>query len=376
MIRSDLPAVQKKSVRDAIKLLWELHVEGRGGKTNKKDDEEEESASAEKKRASNHKENVKKSDKWADFARALKASLDKHCKPHWHVFVGCSLGFACKKRNETMAIFRVGEESGPCTVIVYQSPGIEIPSSLDRAPQPQAFGDRRENEEIPEGEEDAAAEERPEEVKEEEKPTPLFRVLEPPTGDVAEESEVARVIDTVREVAQANADATAQSLATSLRAGLMAAHGPIWHVIAGSEFASDVAVDRRNYVLATVGTGKSAKRMLVFQHEQFVEAVFDWKRLLNALPYLLIVLFMMSVLTTSALCDQPPVGEALAEADAAGHALSAPAPKELTWFQQQVCGDQSEKRLYTFGACAVALMVFLKGKRMSKMAGMRKAGGL
>ncbi len=27
--------------------------------------------------------------------------------PHWHVLVGTSLGFACKKRNKTMGVWRI-----------------------------------------------------------------------------------------------------------------------------------------------------------------------------------------------------------------------------------------------------------------------------
>lgn len=240
MVRTDLPKERKRPIQQAIEVLYERSFKG---------DKEKRSRNASR----------------AEFASALKGSLDESFGEHWHVLIGDRTGFACKKRTETMAVWKIEEN----IVVMWQSPGYEEPGS---------------NAAIPDG------------AGEKSKPGEAVKILEPEKVD--DDTELAKVVDVLREELKTIED-DPQVLAQRLRNRLAADFGPIWHVVVGSDFVVEAAENRRNHVLLTAGK----TRVVCFQHEQFTQGIkIDWAKIFRSAPYLLLAVFCLAYLTLNQVC--------------------------------------------------------------------------
>lgn len=302
ILRTDLPAKHRKPILQAVQLLHSRIFTGSGGKEKK--------INAQR----------------AEFARQLKASLDESFEPHWHVLVGAKSGFACKKRNESMAIFKMGDSQ----VVIWQSPGLEPLEDKDAlAP---AENETKEGD----GAEDGPASSS--------KPVKV-QVLEP--EDPQSDSEEARVIAALKEELTAPVgDEDPQVLAQRLRKRLTTDFGTIWHVIAGPDFVAEGAADRRNHVLLTAGK----VRVLCFQHEQFKGGTkVEWEKLMKSLPYFLLMVFCLGYMTMTAVC---------------GEADSSSSPIR-THMRATLCQGDWETNVNYVGAAAMVCLFFGRFVRRS-----------
>jgi len=296
LIKTDLPNDRKKPIKDAISLLYKRHVSKASDKKNK---------------------NASR----GDFAKALKMSLDESFGLHWHVLVGEKLGFACKKRNQTMALFRVEESM----VIIWQSPGIEAPEPAAEAADVAEEGSRVAD------------------------ASPNIKVLEP--EKLEDGSTTADVVAALRsELAGADTGDT-QELASALRTRLTADFGTIWHVAAGNDFVLEAAENRRNHVLLSA----NKMRIVCFQHEQVQGGIkVDWVKLLGSLPYLLLGIFCFAYMCLNLLCKDKPD------------------PSQMHSIRNRVCGTDWEGNLkYVPVAALVCLFVSKRANRSAAAA----AGG-
>jgi len=306
LIKSDLPPTSRKNVQEAVRLLYEHVVkEGAGGKRG-----------------------GTKAAKWAEFARSLQLSLNQSLKPSWHVFVGVSIGFACKKRDKSMGIWRIDQS---CMVVVYKSPGIEAPAPL---PPPDAAASGA-SEEATEGNGAAGA--------------PAMKILEPSPVEAGSDAE--KITAVIGEGLRKHGNGDVQKLAQQLRIRLTEEFGTIWHVITGEEFVTEVAEDRRNFVSVVAGK----KRVVCFQHEEFTKgfslAHIDWDRLLKALPYFLLAVFCFAYMTSQSVCQ-----------DSAQITDSA----WRGFLQRNLCHETGENRINAIGVCALAS--FFLGRKSSLLA--------
>lgn len=309
LARSDLPAKQRKPITDAVQLFYHQHV--------KKGDA---------KRA--------KTSKWADFAKELKQSLDGNLGPHWHVLVGAKLGFACKKRNGTMAVLRVQD----CMVVVWQSPGLEEPEPLGpEAPDAGAAADDSPAADSGGGEESSPAA----------AGAPTLKVLEPSAIEAGSDRE--KVVAVLKEEFRNTEDM--QALAQAVRKRLTAELGTIWHVVTGTEFVAEVAEDARNYVIAQAGK----RRIVCFQHEQFCPRTIHWKVIMSALPYLFVTIFLLGYMTMNSLC---------------GDEITPDRTVSLK-MKARLCHGDWESKVNVLGICA---MVSLFLTRMTNRMGKSGAG--
>lgn len=329
LVRTDLPPKQRKPIREAIQILYK--------RTFKNGDSKDKRGGSSR--------NAQR----AELAKALKHSLDQSFGPHWHVLVGEKSGFACKKRNETMAIWRVDENQ----VVMWQSPGIEEPEAEEASPN-------ESRSESSEGNVDAAAEGEGVESKEAvdagvqkkddmAESAGIIKVLEP--AKLEEDSEEARVVDLLRkELATPESDR--QLLSARVRRRLTEEFGTIWHVMAGSDFAVEAAVDRRNHVLVT--SGKT--RLLCFQHEQFKGGTkVEWGKITKALPYLLLTILCLAFMTMQAMCgDEEPVAGSQS--------------KFQIFLREKLCQGDWESRMQYLGVGALGCLAMTRfAKRMTKV---------
>ena len=98
--KHDLPPRDRKKIQDAVNTYYNLHVEF------------------------NQDKDLTKEERWRQFAKILKAALDRNLGEHWHVAVGNALGYACKVRQRAMGVWKFGSRDG-CVVIIWKSPGLE-----------------------------------------------------------------------------------------------------------------------------------------------------------------------------------------------------------------------------------------------------------
>lgn len=297
-VRADLPQTHVKPIQEALTTLHKRCVVA--NKDNKK---------------------KSKSAQRTDFAKALKLSLDDSFGPHWHVIVGEKIGFACKKRQHTMGVWKIDGTM----VVIWQSPGIEsdVPAATS-APSPTAT----ETDSVADSSEAAAA----------------IRVLEPAT--IEEDSEVGRVVAALREelARRPDEETDMQSLAQDVRERLTTAFGTIWHVIAGAEFVIEAAEDRRNHVVVVMGK----TRLVCFQHEQFKGGrEIDFEKIINALPYLLLAFMCFAFMTFNTVCKEE---------------FPDPHSPFRAMLHRKFCGGHiSENTLQYYGGGA--LVVFFMGRR-------------
>jgi len=298
-VRTDLPKKNQKPILQAVHLLYQRIFK------------------------SSEAKNKTRNDQRAELARSLKGSLDKSFGPQWHVLVGQKSAFACKKRNETMAVFKVEENQ----VVIWQSPGIE--PLEEEEPPVQA-----------EGEQEAGTED----SKDEKPAGAAVKVVEP--SNVDKDSEEAQIIATLRdELGKTPCETDPQALAARVRKRLTKEHGTIWHVMAGSDFVVAPAVNRRNYCLVTVGK----TRIVCFQHEQFMEGGglrINWGKLMRAAPYLLLTIFCLAFMTMQAMCG---------EEDPTDPATAHPS-KFRVFVRESLCKGDWESRMHTIGVAAIACM--------------------
>eukprot|EP00930_Biecheleria_cincta_P071206 TRINITY_DN58726_c0_g1_i1.p1 TRINITY_DN58726_c0_g1~~TRINITY_DN58726_c0_g1_i1.p1 ORF type:complete len:317 (-),score=74.52 TRINITY_DN58726_c0_g1_i1:35-985(-) len=299
LVKSDLRGKDRKRFTDAVTMMWDKHVtNGAAGNRQKSQEKSRER-------------------RWEAFARALKASLDKNLGAHWHVLCGTSLGYACKKRNNTMGVWRLED----CMVLIWKSPGIEEIS-------PEA--------------EPAAKEAEGESGERLKRPKP--QLVQPEKVD--EDSELGRIWAMLNRELSEIKESEGHAVATQLRQRLTTEFGTIWHVVAGTSFAMEAAENARNMLL--ISTGKL--RVACFQHEQMSEGVFsgiDFALLLEGLPYLLAALVCFAYMGLAGLCKE-----------------GAPKPKLslAQMAQEKMCYDDWQSDLAMVGA--VILGGALVTKRM------------
>jgi len=162
------------------------------------------------------------------------------------------------------------------TVIVWQSPGIELPASpgdseakADPSTLPDADCGR---------------------VKE-------FRILEPSTIEAGSTDEQA--IAVLKEQLLKSSTDDNRILAEDSRKALTEKMGPIWHVVVGKDFVVEAAADRRSFVLLAMGK----TRIVCFQHEHITGGTtINWDKLFKTLPYLALAFFCLAYISLQALC--------------------------------------------------------------------------
>jgi hypothetical protein len=255
-------------------------------------------------------------ERMGDFCRALKTTLDNSSMGNgWHILMGEQLGFAAKKRNGTMCTFKIDK----MLIVAWRSPGIE-------RPEPEEEEEKKEEGEKPVG-----------------KSLAKFKVNEP-EGEIEEGSEIERTVNTIRSTLQGLPAADAEDvaiLAKAVRKRLTEELGTIWHVAAGTEFVCEPAAACRN--LVHVSTGKS--HIVCFQHEQVDPQMVDWHKIMTALPYLLLVIFLFGFMTLHNVCPD--------DVDV----TNSPFKQSL---RRRFCGDQWENRLHVLGGGAIILLMISK----------------
>lgn len=256
--------------------------------------------------------------RWGEFARVLQASMNKRFGPFWHVLVGSHIGFACKKRDQTMGVWRIGTLS----IVIWKSPGVEPLEEPEAKDGKEAKGEK-------EGTAKA-------------KTGPPFKVLQP--EKLEEGSDEAKAVAALQEELARHSSDDIQALAQTLRKRLTKELGTIWHVAVGNEFAVEAAADCRNMTVVTSGK----LRVVCFQHEQSAKWTVNWERLAKATPYGFAVMFGLAYMTLSVACEEDP-------------------EKKKTAFQMYVnrkfCRAGWEQDMGYLGACAVVgLMITSRWK--------------
>lgn len=295
LVRSDLPAKDRKRFTDAVIQMWDKHVTNGAGNRQKSQEKSRER-------------------RWEAFASALKVSLDKNLGAHWHVLCGTSLGYACKKRNKTMGVWRIEE----CMVLIWKSPGIEE-ISKDAEPPVKEEGGTGEGPKRP-------------------KP----QLLEP--AEVEEDSELGRIWAMLKGELSEIKELEGHAVATRLRQRLTSEFGTIWHVAAGTNFAIEAADNARN--MLTISHGKL--RVACFQHEQMSEgflAGMDASLLLEGLPYLLAALVCFVYMGLAGLCKEGAAKPMLSLAQMA---------------QEKMCYEDWQSDLAMVGCIILGISLFTK----------------
>ncbi|CAE7375362.1 unnamed protein product [Symbiodinium natans] len=251
-------------------------------------------------------------------AKLLKASLDTHLGPHWHVAVGEALGYACKVRQKAMGVWKLDK----CVVVIWKSPGVEVPALPGEAKGAQQAGKKQ------------------------------LKVLEP--REVEEGSELQRVIAAMRdELPRLGKDE--QAVATALRRRLTADFGTIWHIISGSKFVVETTESCRNKFHVEIGELK----VLGFQHEQFSEGLLPHltlENLIAGLPYLLMIFLCFAYMGLSSLCKE-----------------GQPEPEYSVTLQlkRSLCQDEWEASLRSVGV--VVLIFSVCYRKMHLLTGKKKS---
>jgi len=292
LTRADLPQHDRRNVLKAVQVLYKRIVLCEDEKSGKK---------------------RSKMDRWGEFARALRGSMDQSFGPQWHCIIGDKIAFACKKRNKTMAVFRVDE----IIIVLWCSPGIEEVGGDE--------GSATENGDVQaEVQKDAGGSDMPQ-----------LKVLQPSAADVSSDSEVERTVAVLRKEFQGlpdNKPPELQSFVQAVRKRLTAELGTIWHVSAGNDFVVEPAHNVRNLVHAAWGK----VHVVCFQHEQKLKNTVDYQKIMKALPYLALVIFCFAYMTNQSLC-----GETLPDND---FALA---------IRRKLCGEDTEWNINAIGIIAL-----------------------
>eukprot|EP00927_Polykrikos_kofoidii_P066439 TRINITY_DN62038_c0_g1_i1.p1 TRINITY_DN62038_c0_g1~~TRINITY_DN62038_c0_g1_i1.p1 ORF type:complete len:372 (+),score=78.60 TRINITY_DN62038_c0_g1_i1:84-1118(+) len=301
----DLPKKKRKAVLDAVRILYARCVVCKG------DD-----------KAKNRPQKAR----WTDFAKALQGSLNRGLDPRWHVFVGQSLGFACKKRDHTMAVFRVDG----IMIVCWRSPAIEVvdpPAEKAKTPTEEA------------GASETAA---PAEAASSPAPKRKFHVVPPttPPEDVAGTDRVIEVLQTTLEGMSATDIEDVQTIAQTVRAGLTTELGTIWHVAAGAEFVAVPAEDVDHFVQVMYGK----TYVTCFRHSQTERARIDHEKILTAMPYFLLVIFCFGYMTLQHVCGEMPTQDR----------------RLALWIRGKFCRADWEWDIGLVGAAALVLLFLSK----------------
>jgi len=209
-----------------------------------------------------------------EFVSLLKNLMDKRFKPQWHVLYGLDVGYAAKFRKGTLAMFRINKHS----IVFYKSPLEEI---IDEKAQEQARNW----------------------VAPKEIPKRKVEFLhEPEEGSYGYTEKTVRIKKFLQEacVHFEQADDNLKQ-ANHVRNLLTQRFGMIWHVYIGGKFVAQCAGTRRNDFLVQVGKTK----VLCYQHEQRGSENLFYQ-ILRSLPYLLIPILSLVVLTYGSVCSETP----------------------------------------------------------------------
>lgn len=297
LCKSDLPPNHCRPIQDALRKLHHRFVADIKDKK--------------KSRAS----------KWADFARALKGSLDQSFSPQWHVLVGDTVGFACKKREGTMGVWRIDKT----LVMIWKSPAMEAGDAAAPAAET-SEDDKSKDEKVKEAK-----------TKNEVKKPKELKILEA-------DDEVTSISQALREELL-KAPTDLEELAQTLRRRLTADFGTIWHVVAGSEFALHCAENRRNFISASFGE----TQIVCFQHEQQREQL-NWSKMISLLLWILVPFCAACYMTLNYLCKE---GSAPAE-----HAAAR-------WVQRKMCRVDWSEKIGMLGMVAAAAVLVVRKFRAS-----------
>lgn len=368
---SDIPKKRRQLIHRAAETLFQQLVRVPLAKI----EAEERSGTGQGKQADRKAGSKRKAkaDCWTNFAQHLKLSLDKHMEPHWHVLVGENLGFACKKRNQSMAVFRCEG----VMIVIWKSPGIEIVEDANDvatssakedadSPGPSETAEMKVGSdggsEVPTAnlqETDSPGQSETAAVKVSSDggsnvPTANLQVLEP--SPLEANSSEAGVVTCLRlEIARqrfsageaALAEGDTQELAQSLRKCLTAEFGTIWHVVVGTDFIVEQAMGGRNHVLALAGK----MRINCWQHEQLCPSNIDYDKIIAAAPYLCLVLFCFAYMTMNSVC--PTEGST----SSGGHEV------ELSPFAKRICVPKWDDYVNGIGGVAMVLLVISKVRK-------------
>lgn len=292
-VQTDLPKSDRKRVTDAVRVLYERIVDG-----------EESSKEVSKKK--------NKAGRLGDYCKSLKQSLDNAFQPHWHVLAGNSLGFACKYRKQSCGVWHIfppdkenkdnNTKSERLMVVIWKSPGIEVitPESEE------VEGEKAETEKLEADDKIESENARPAEDSALPETQPAagsasLHVIQPHAADIEAGSEVERVIGVLRESVRQNSSAEAVKLSKLIRRHLTKEVGTIWHVAVGRDFVIEPAVNRTNFVLASLGKDY---HIVCFQHEQKDPPRINWKRIISSLPWLLVVLICFGYMMFHNICEK------------------------------------------------------------------------
>lgn len=319
LLRSDLPKQDRRPITDAVRALYD----GLG----KADRKEEAGGRNGKAPRGSNSPSKKRTARWADFARTLRLSLDKSFRPHWHVIVGTSLAFACKKRDTTMGLWQVtdGQADGErVTVLIWKSPGFEAqiaPEPSEEASTTDGAGD---------GEADTAA--------------PSVAEASLRIEDASEADEAANAL---KAAFAAPLPTDEQERAQAVREKLTKELGTIWHVFIGEDFVVEAAPERRNFVTAKVD---GRQRLVCFQHEQQGgdPARIDWTAVTSALPWVAALVLAALFVVALSVCG----------ADASEAALPGGKGHLAGFVRRRICGADWETRYgtYAMGTIGVCLL--------------------
>jgi len=290
--KHDLPPRDRKKIQDAVNTYYNLHVEF------------------------NQDKDLTKEERWRQFAKILKAALDRNLGEHWHVAVGNALGYACKVRQRAMGVWKFGSRDG-CVVIIWKSPGLE---PLDQN------GTEAEK------------------VKPEVSKLKEVRVVFPNCPGCESD---AKIIEAVcQEVASLDTK-DEQLVATALRKRVTTDFGPIWHILAGTKFVVEAAENCRNQFCIEAG----GMRVHGFRHEQLNTGLFpslDAATCLKALPYLLMTLLCFAYMGLSSLCKEVPEARPVQSDFLHG------------FLKQKLCHENWELSLRTFGVIVIGSSFFFR----------------
>mmetsp|Transcript_16959 Transcript_16959/g.36507 ORF Transcript_16959/g.36507 Transcript_16959/m.36507 type:complete len:330 (+) Transcript_16959:356-1345(+) len=206
-------------------------------------------------------------------AKAFKRAMEDIMTGPWHVLVGATIGFACKKRSSSLAFFQVAEEGvGLLMVIVWRSPSFEeLPDFTDIGLVRVTHQGCRNS---------------------------MFTQVHPPPEE--KDTEPCKVADVVKcHTLKIGLD-DSQALAQSLRKHLTLHFGTIWHVMVGPDFYLQVPSDAMNFI----DVRAKGYRIAAYQHREPSPDGdgFTFEAFVKVLPYLLAAVMCVGFIFIYSIC--------------------------------------------------------------------------
>jgi len=210
--------------------------------------------------------------KMYQFVKLLKNLLDRRFRPRWNVLCGQNVGYSAKFRKGTLGIYRMNKTY---TVVVYKSPAKEIVDTQSPLWEVPTSVPKRQVEFLHAPDEGA-------------------------NSFTLDTSKIKEFLQ--KTCVHLEKDDDPLDLSVKVRNLLTREFGQIWHVYVGSDFIAECASNRRNDFLLQIGKTK----LLCFQHEQLDPPRVDWLKLLNAIPYVLFLFFIVMFMMHNSMCGEKP----------------------------------------------------------------------